>query len=122
MSSLSSLSSSCDEGAEDSKPHDTGSTVLAQVMLGKRRRRRKNPQKESDRRAKRQKANPRKRQGSKRERIDKGKKSQAMKHAVQLNSLSPTLKKTKRVSAKQKVFDLESVKKDNITVLPWDGV
>jgi hypothetical protein len=124
MSSLTSLSSSSDEenSLELHNRGEGGSIPTALAALGRRKRRRRNQKKESDRRAKRQKVNPRRRGGSKRERVDRGKRSQAEKRAVESSVCSRTLKKSKKVEPKQIIFDLEGIKHKKIRVVSWDGM
>jgi len=115
LSSLTSLSLSCDEGG------GVESTAILVDGLGKRKRRQRDPKKERERRAKRQKVNPRKRGGSKRERIDGGKRKQAEKHVVEWGEGCPRLRKSK-VKKSQIDFDLEGIKRQKIRIIPWDGM
>ena len=135
MSSLTSLSSSTD-GFQKDAVHNGGVAGLAcssAVRLGKRRRK-QNPKKEAERRGRRQGANPRKRKGSKRERIDEGKRRKASSQAVHsslchttlfpVKNADPEPKAKQKLKAKpmQKVYNLEEVKLQGIEVVSWEGM
>ena len=112
--------------------------------LGKRKRKR-NTEKERERQVKRKKANPRKRGRPRKERIDRSKMRQASRQIVQsevpfLDVMSPkdvdkkgNLRKKASKDTKDDmrpkykalgdaVFDLEAVRSQGVTVVPWDGV
>jgi len=133
LSSLTSLSSSGESRAGDFErseraevqtqpPLQTESrNVEASSVLGKRKRKR-NSEKEADRRVKRQRANPRKRGRSKKERIDRSKVRQAMRQAVQSQVLLTELRPDLNVDRRPELFDLEVVKSMGVKVVQWDGM
>ena len=89
--------------------------------MGKRKRSR---QKEAEKRAKRQKTNPRKRNRSGRSRkegIDRSKLMQAAKRSVQTTLPLGKLARSMKVN-EEVIFGLEALRSKNITVVPWDGV
>ena len=135
MSSLTSLCSSTD-GFQKDVVHNggvAGPACSSAVSLGKRRRR-QNPEKEAERRGRRQGANPRKRKGSKRERIDNGKRrkasSQTVHSGLSHTRLFPVKLAEPKQQAKQKlkdepmqkVYELEEVKSQGIEVVSWEGM
>lgn len=135
MSSLTSLCSSTD-GFQQDVVHNSGvagPACSSAVSLGKRRRK-QNPEKEAERRGRRQGANPRKRKGSKRERIDEGKRRKASTQTVHSSLCHTTLfpgknaepepkaKQKLKDKPMQKVYDLEEVKSQGIEVVSWEGV
>jgi len=93
----------------------------APSVLGKRRRKR-NVDKERQRRAKRQKENPRKRPFSKRERVDMSKVKQGMRRAIPSGVQVEELSRAGEVGQRDVVFDLETVKSKKVAVVQWDGV
>ena len=151
LSSLTSLGSFGDFHGDPERDTETGLYFQAQSsqgevghVLGKRKRKR-NTEKERERQVKRKKANPRKRARPRRERIDRSKMRQASRHIVQSevpfvdilppkdvdkkgylkNKVSEKTKDDTRVKYKalgDAVFDLEAVKSQGVTVVPWDGV
>jgi hypothetical protein len=95
--------------------------VTASCSLGKRRRRR-NPENEGAHQKKRQKTNPRNRRRSKKERVTKSKRGQAIRAAVESEKLFTDLYRSLKVKEGPVVYDIETVKSKDVTVVRWDGV
>ena len=99
----------------------TSPQSIAPPTLGKRRRKR-NSEQGRLRRAQQQKKTPRKRAGSKRERIDRSKVEQAQRQAVDTDQLLENLVPSLNVSEEEEVFDLETAKSKGCKVIQWDGM
>jgi len=149
LSSIASLTDSEEDVERSDRPQSSatpGANSTPASTLGKRRRR--NPQKEAERLAKRQKANPRRRKGSKRERVDKGKARKAVAQAVysttEYDGLSkcrsfreaggfagqeaPSDKRRKTFGGprgsltKEDLSTLEAVRSEGYRIIQWDGM
>lgn len=150
LSSIASLTDSEDDvepSAKEGVPHCSTIPEAQNIPAstsGKRRRR--NPEKEAERRAKRQKVNPRKRKGTRKERLDRGKVKYAEKQAVHSNKEYDNFNRSRSVSkhgshpeegapnkqhqsfdgskslSNQAVFTLADMKSRGFEVIEWDGM
>jgi hypothetical protein len=89
--------------------------------LGKRKRVR-NAEKEGERRSKRQRANPRKRWLSEKERKGRSKLRQGVDRAFQSSIPYQKLCRSRKVKQESKVWDIEAVKAKGVRVVKWDGM
>lgn len=87
-----------------------------------KRKRRKNPEKEKERQAKRQKNNPRKREGTRRERIDAGKIKKAEKEAVRSKKPFSSFNSSQTFDHKKNIFNAGVVLSKGLKLVQWDGM